>query len=374
MEIKLTETHIRKKSQFEKICICLAPQHLLCAYGNSSKKEIQNTLYILLTNKKGSKTSQQLINTASYLAIPHYSSMKISQDRRILNRAKNLLRLIIVIKAAMGWFTKKWTLIFADERNVDMWILKLISNPKTTIILDDGLNTYYDNCGRHNMRGSTIFMSNNSVSHKCIYLLDKILKNKVYFKSIYSKIIDSSKYEENLLGFLKIKFEVASRESKEDANNIKTALFLGGGLSDNGTCSLRNEVSLVKAISNYFTAKGLQFKYMAKSKSMDTKLIALRSEGICVLRSSLPAELYILEEIKAGRKLSIISLGSTAMRVLSIINANVDLYGVEIDGNFMINKLDKLESLAIAEYFKKEPQINVLRYNSEIKSIKDSCD
>ena len=210
-------------------------------------------------------------------------------------------------------------------------------------------------------------MSNNSVSHKCIYLLDKILKNKVYFKSIYSKIIDSSKYEENLLGFLKIKFEVASRESKEDANNIKTALFLGGGLSDNGTCSLRNEVSLVKAISNYFTAKGLQFKYIAKSKSMDTKLIALRSEGICVLRSSLPAELYILEEIKAGRKLSIISLGSTAMRVLSIINANVDLYGVEIDGNFMINKLDKLESLAIAEYFKKEPQINVLRYNSEIK-------
>ena len=62
------------------------------------------------------------------------------------------------------------------------------------------------------------------------------------------------------------------------------------------------------------------------------------------------------------------------MRVLSIINANVDLYGVEIDGNFMINKLDKLESLAIAEYFKKEPQINVLRYNSEIKSIEDLCD
>lgn len=374
MKTKLTDTHIRKNSQFEKICICLAPQHLLCAYGNSSKKEIEKTLYILLTNKKGSKTSQQLINTARYLAIPHYSSIKISQDRSILNRAKNLLRLVIVIKATMGWFTIKWTLIFSDERNVDMWILKLISNPKTTIILDDGLNTYYDNCGRDNMRGSTIFMSNNSVSYKCINLLDKILKNKVHFKSIYSKIIDSFKYEENLLGFLKIKFKVASRESKEDVNDIKTALFLGGGLSDNGTCSLRNEVSLVKAISNYFTAKGLQFKYMAKSKSMDTKLIALRSEGICVLRSSLPAELYILEEIKAGRKLSIISLGSTAMRVLSIINANVDLYGVEIDGDFMINKLDKLESLAIAEYFKKEPKINVLRYNSEIKSIKDSCD
>ena len=374
MKTKLTDTHIRKNSQFEKICICLAPQHLLCAYGNSSKKEIQNTLYILLTNKKGSKTSQQLINTARYLAIPHYSSIKISQDRSILNRAKNLLRLVIVIKVTMGWFTKKWTLIFSDERNVDMWILKLISNPKTTIILDDGLNTYYDNCGRDNMRGSTIFMSNNSVSYRCINLLDKILKNKVHFKSIYSKIIDSIKYEENLLGFLKIKFKVASRESKEDANNTKTALFLGGGLSDNGTCSLRNEVSLVKAISNYFTAKGLQFKYIAKSKSKEAKLISLRSEGICVLRSNLPVELYILEEIKAGRKLSIISLGSTAMRVLSIINANVDLYGVEIDGDFMINKLDKLESLAIAEYFKKEPKINVLRYNSEIKSIKDSCD
>ena len=94
-----------------------------------------------------------------------------------------------------------------------MWILKLISNPKTTIILDDGLNTYYDNCGRDNMRGSTIFMSNNSVSYKCINLLDKILKNKVHFKSIYSKIIDSIKYE-NLLGFLKIKFKLQTENLK----------------------------------------------------------------------------------------------------------------------------------------------------------------
>ena len=61
------------------------------------------------------------------------------------------------------------------------------------------------------------------------------------------------------------------------------------------------------------------------------------------------------------------------MRVLSIINANVDLYGVEITGDFMINSLDRLESLATAEYFKKEPKINVLSYNSEISDIKDSC-
>ena len=324
-------------------------------------------------NKNGSKTSEQLLNTAKYLSIPHYSCIKIRQDLRVFNRVKNLLRLIIVSKITMGWFTKKWTLIFSDERNVDMWILKLISNPKTTIILDDGLNTYYDNCGRNNMRGSTIFMSNNSASHKCINLLDRILKNKVYFKSIYSRLINTSKYEENSLEFLKFKFTAASRESKKDPSNIKTALFLGGGLSDNGTCSLRNEISLVKAISTYFTARGLQFKYIAKSKSKEAKLISLRSEGICVLRSNLPVELYILEEIKAGRKLSIISLGSTAMRVLSIINANVDLYGVEITGNFMINSLDRLESLATAEYFKKEPKINVLSYNSEISDIKDSC-
>ena len=109
MEIKLTETYIRKKSQFEKICICLAPQHLLCAYGNSSKKEIQNTLYILLTNKKGSKTSQQLINTASYLSIPHYSSIKISQDRENSQSGKESTKTNNSNQSCYGMVHQKWT-------------------------------------------------------------------------------------------------------------------------------------------------------------------------------------------------------------------------------------------------------------------------
>ena len=134
---------------------------------------------------------------------------------------------------------------------------------------------------------------------------------------------------------------------------------------------LKDEIDLIKATDKFFTKKGFEFRYMAKSKSMNNKLTALESENICVLRSQLPVELYILEEIKAGRNLSIVSIGSTAIRVLSNINADIDIYGIELDCEFMTKEMDRLERIAISEYFKKEPRLNILKYSRELSEIID---
>ena len=218
---------------------------------------------------------------------------------------------------------------FADFYNTHFQLARLLFDPDTTYLLDDGFSSFKAisteiNDGR--FIPSDFWISNNTILS---YLL---LRREFHVYSIYSKYFQPSIH----LDYCEI---LPSSHQPNIFLEPNTCIFIGTKLAERAAISLETEIFIMKKVIRYYQRSSLSCIYYAKRTSSPHKLDLLRDIGFEVLLLDIPFEIYLQKLITLP--VSICGFGSTLFSTAHSLFPTIKYHFIDIS-HYLVRKSDIL--------------------------------
>lgn len=280
----------------DNLFIVESPLQALVAVELSLKFEGQvNGIIYRLSGKERERNNEQIIRVIAYGSWAFQESVQFSETAGLVWHL-NCRRYVTQLKRRFRHKVK--ALFFGEFRSQWMHFARFAIAPEKSVLLDDGAATL---TVKHQYIDQGVFYPKNSnlniikkLTKKVIFLGltdDTQIRKSLAFASAFLK--DESEFE---IDFSMVRKLFANRPKSECIRSPKV-YFFGSKYSEASVVSRGYELDFIHRIVTYYKSKGLGFVYCAHRDESDEKLCLIERLGnIDLVRPSLPAELYILEQ------------------------------------------------------------------------------
>lgn len=228
-----------------------------------------------------------------------YSVQKISFGRKMLSRQFIIRKHIQKIKKEFRG--KVGRLFMGDFRAQWMHLVRSVTLPQETIVLDDGAATL---TVKKNYTDKEIYYP------QAIWRTDNLVK--FYLKKIiFSGLVESSVFTTNVsfasaflkqesaykVDFSSLRNEILQHESLDASSSFgKTVYFFGSKYSELGVISLDYEIDFISQVKHYYSRGENNLVYCAHRDESTEKLTVIRDTlEIEVCMPDVPAELFMIK-------------------------------------------------------------------------------
>ena len=244
-----------------------------------------------------SRTYLQILGAAEFYGI---STKQLQHFLLSRNQFVNLIK-ISLYSVYLRILNLRHSIVFAfaDFYNTHFHLSRLLFDPDTTYLLDDGFSSF--KAISSEIKDKKYIPSNSWISKNTI--LSNLLSHRRFqVYSIYAKYFPASS---NL--------ECCEILPSSNEPNIvlepNTCIFIGTKLAERGAISLETEILIMKKVLEHYQQSSLNCIYYAKRTSSPYKLDMLRQLGFKVLLLDIPFEIYLQKLI--SQPVIISGFGST---------------------------------------------------------------